>query len=118
MAKGRNMPMGMGMPGGGNMNNMLKQVQKMQKQMEEMQGELEQREVEASAGGGAVNVKVTGKKQVVELKIDPEVVDKDDVEMLEDMIVAAINEAFRKADEMMESEMKKVTGGVNIPGLF
>lgn len=114
--KGRKMPMGM--PGGGNMNSMMKQVQKMQKQMEEMQGELEQREVEASAGGGAINVKVTGKKSLVELKIDPEVIDKDDVEMLEDMIVAAINEAFRKADEMMESEMKKVTGGVNIPGLF
>jgi DNA-binding YbaB/EbfC family protein len=114
--KGKRMPAGM--PGGGNMNSMMKQVQKMQKQMQEMQGELEQREVEASAGGGAVNVKVTGKKSLVELKIDPEVIDKDDVEMLEDMIVAAINEAFRKADEMMESEMKKVTGGVNIPGLF
>jgi len=114
--KGRKMPMGM--PGGGNMNNMMKQVQKMQKQMEDVQGELDEREVEASAGGGAVNVKVTGKKTLIELKINPDVVDKDDVEMLEDMIVAAINEAFRKADEMVESEMKKVTGGVNIPGLF
>jgi len=114
--KGRKMPMGM--PGGGNMNNMMKQVQKMQKQMEDVQGELEEREVEASSGGGAVNVKVTGKKALIELKINPDVVDKDDVEMLEDMIVAAINEAFRKADEMVESEMKKVTGGVNIPGLF
>jgi len=114
--KGRKMPMGM--PGGGNMNSMMKQVQKMQKQMEEVQGELEEREVEASAGGGAITVKVTGKKSLVELKIDPEVIDKDDVEMLEDIIVAAINEAFRKADEMMEGEMKKVTGGVNIPGLF
>jgi len=108
----------MGMPGGGNMNNMMKQVQKMQKQMEEMQKELEQKEVEATSGGGAVMVKVTGKKDLLEVKIDPEVVDKDDVEMLEDMIVAAVNEAFRKADEMMENEMKKVTGGVNIPGLF
>jgi len=116
MAKGRRMPMGM--PGGGNMNNMMKQVQKMQKQMEEMQRDLEQREVEASSGGGAVTVRVNGKKALLGLKIDPEVVDKDDVEMLEDMIVAAINEAFRKADEMMESEMKKVTGGVNIPGLM
>ncbi|MDF2948080.1 MAG: YbaB/EbfC family nucleoid-associated protein [Sedimentibacter sp.] len=114
--KGKKMPMGM--PGGGNMNNMMKQVQKMQKQMEDMQNELEQREVEATAGGGAVAVKVTGKKALLEIKIDPEVVDKDDVEMLEDMILAAINEAFRKADEMMETEMKKVTGGVNIPGLF
>jgi len=116
MAKGIKMPMGM--PGGGNMNNMMKQVQKMQRQMEEMQKELEQREVEATSGGGAVLVKVTGKKNLVELKIDPEVVDKDDVEMLEDMIVAAVNEAFRKADEMMENEMKKVTGGLNIPGLI
>lgn len=116
MAKGRKMPMGM--PGGGNMNNMMKQVQKMQRQMEEMQKELEQREVEATSGGGAVLVKVTGKKNLVDLKIDPEVVDKDDVEMLEDMIVAAVNEAFRKADEMMETEMKKVTGGLNIPGLI
>ncbi|NLK64922.1 MAG: YbaB/EbfC family nucleoid-associated protein [Tissierellia bacterium] len=116
MAKGRKMPMGI--PGGGNMNNMMKQVQRMQKQMEEMQRELEQREVEATSGGGAVSVKVNGKKALLELKIDPEVVDKDDVEMLEDMVVAAINEAFRKADEMMENEMKKVTGGVNIPGLM
>lgn len=116
MGKGRKMPMGM--PGGGNMNNMMKQVQKMQKQMEDMQKELEQKEVEASAGGGAVTVKVTGKKTLVDVKIDPEVVDKDDVEMLEDMIVAAINEAFRKADEVTESEMRKVTGGVNIPGLL
>ena len=116
MAKGRRMPMGM--PGGGNMSNMMKQVQKMQKQMEEMQRDLEQREVEATSGGGLVSVKVNGKKNLLELKIDPEAVDKDDVEMLEDMIVAAINEAFRKAEEMMESEMKKVTGGVNIPGLI
>jgi DNA-binding YbaB/EbfC family protein len=116
MAKGRRMPMGM--PGGGNMSNMMKQVQKMQKQMEEMQRDLEQREVEATSGGGVVSVKVNGKKNLLELKIDPEAVDKDDVEMLEDMIVAAINEASRKAEEMMESEMKKVTGGVNIPGLI
>ena len=116
MAKGRRMPMGM--PGGGNMSNMMKQVQKMQKQMEEMQRDLEQREVEATSGGGVVSVKVNGKKNLLELKIDPEAVDKDDVEMLEDMIAAAINEAFRKAEEMMESEMKKVTGGVNIPGLI
>lgn len=90
----------------------------MQKQMEDMQKELQQREVEATSGGGAVTVKVDGKKTLLELKIDPEVVDKDDVEMLEDMIVAAINEAFRKADEMTDSEMKKITGGVNIPGLM
>jgi hypothetical protein len=116
MSKGKRMPMGM--PGGGNMNNMMKQVQKMQKQMEDMQKELEEREVEATSGGGAVTVRVSGKKALLGVKIDPEVVDKDDVEMLEDMIVAAINEAFRKADEMTEDEMRKVTGGVNIPGLL
>ncbi len=116
MSKGRRMPMGM--PGGGNMNNMMKQVQKMQKQMEDMQKELEQAEMEATAGGGAITVRVTGKKDLLEVKIDPEVVDKDDVEMLEDMIVAAVNEAFRKVDEKKESEMNKVTGGLNIPGLF
>ncbi len=116
MAKGRKRPMGMA--GGGNMNTMMKQVQKMQKQMEDMQKELEQREVEAASGGGAVTVRVDGKKNLLGLKIDPEVLDKDDVEMLEDMIVAAINEAYRKADEMTDSEMKKITGGVNIPGLM
>ncbi|WMJ78257.1 MULTISPECIES: YbaB/EbfC family nucleoid-associated protein [unclassified Sedimentibacter] len=116
MSKGRRMPMGM--PGGGNMNNMMKQVQKMQKQMEDMQKELEQAEMEATAGGGAITVRVTGKKDLLEVKIDPEVVDKDDVEMLEDMIVAAVNEAFRKVDEKKENEMNKVTGGLNIPGLF
>ncbi len=116
MAKGRKRPMGM--PGGGNMNTMMKQVQKMQKQMEDMQKELEQREVEATSGGGAVTVRVDGKKNLLGLKIDPEALDIDDVEMLEDMIVASINEAFRKADEMTDSEMKKITGGVNIPGLM
>jgi DNA-binding YbaB/EbfC family protein len=112
MAKGR-FP---GMPG--NMNNMLKQVQKMQKQMEEMQSELEQREVEASSGGGAVTIKVNGKKEVLDVVIKPEVVDPDDIEMLQDLILAATNEALRKAEEMMAREMGKITGGMNIPGLF
>lgn len=116
MAKGKRMP-GMGMPG--NMNNMLKQVQKMQKQMEEMQGELEQKEVDATAGGGAVTVKVNGKKEILDVQIKPEVVDPDDIEMLQDLIVAAANEALRKAEEMMSKEMGKVTGGMNLPpGLF
>ncbi len=113
MAKGRRMPGGMG-----NMNNMMKQVQKMQKQMQTMQKELEEKEVEATSGGGAIAVKVTGKKDLVDLKIDPDVLDPDDVEMLQDLIIAAVNEAFRKADEMMEKEMQKVTGGMNIPGLM
>ncbi|QSX05826.1 YbaB/EbfC family nucleoid-associated protein [Sedimentibacter sp. zth1] len=112
--KGRKMPP----MGGGNMNNMMKQVQKMQQQMEAAQREIEDKELESTSGGGAVTVVITGKKVLKSIKIDPEVVDKDDVEMLEDLVVAAINEAFRKADEVSEQEMKKVTGGINIPGLF
>lgn len=112
MAKGK-------FPGApGNMNNMLKQVQKMQKQMEETQAQLEEKEVEASAGGGAVMVKVNGKKELIDIQIKPEVVDADDIEMLQDLILAAANEAIRKADEMMTSEMGKITGKMNVPGLF
>lgn len=99
-----------GMPG--NMNNLMKQAQKMQKQMEEAQKELEETTVSASAGGGVVNVTVTGKKEVTEIKIDPEAVDPDDVEMLEDMILAAVNEAMRKADELSANSMSKITGGL------
>ncbi|QXM07141.1 YbaB/EbfC family nucleoid-associated protein [Crassaminicella indica] len=114
MAKGRGrMPM---MPG--NMNNMLKQVQKMQKQMEKTQAELEEKEVEASAGGGAVSVKVNGKREILDVIIKPEVVDPDDIEMLQDLILAATNEALRKAEEMVTQEMGKITGGINVPGLF
>lgn len=107
-------------PGGampGNMNNMMKQVQKMQKQMGELQGEIEQREIEATAGGGAVSIRVNGKKEILDVKIKPEVVDADDIEMLQDLILAATNEALRKAEEMMSREMGKVTGGMNIPGM-
>ena len=104
--------------GGGNMNNMMKQMQKMQKQMEDMQTELEQREVEATSGGGAVSCKVNGKKEILDIKIDQSVVDPEDVEMLQDLILAAVNEALRKAEDMMTKEMSKVTGGMNIPGLF
>ncbi|MBZ4647564.1 MAG: YbaB/EbfC family nucleoid-associated protein [Clostridia bacterium] len=107
-----------GFPGMGNMNNMIKQAQKMQKEMAKLQEELEQRTVEASAGGGAITVIATGKKQIQEIKISPEVVDPDDVEMLQDLILAAVNEAMRKADEMVSSEMGKITGGFNIPGMF
>lgn len=110
MAKG-------GYPGGmGNMNNMIKQAQKMQKDMMKVQEELEQRQIETSAGGGAITVVVTGKKELVSIKIKPEVVDADDVEMLEDLILAAVNEAIRKADEMVNSEMGKITGGFGLPG--
>ena len=104
--------------GMGNMNKMMKQVQKMQAQMAKLQEELEERVVEASAGGEAVAVKVNGKQEVLEIKIDPDVVDPDDVEMLEDLVLAAVNEALRKAEEMMAKEMGKLTGGLNIPGLF
>lgn len=106
---------GGGMP---NMNNMMKQVQKMQKQMEQKQAELEEKEVEASAGGGAVVVKVSGKKELKSIEIKEDVVDPDDVEMLQDLIIAAVNEALRSADEFANKEMSQITGGMNIPGLF
>lgn len=103
---------------GGNMGNMMKQMQKMQKQMEEMQKQLEETEVESSAGGGAVTCKVNGKKEILSIKIDESVVDPEDVEILEDLVLAAVNEALRSAEEMMTKEMSKLTGGMNIPGLF
>jgi DNA-binding YbaB/EbfC family protein len=105
-------------PMGGNMNNLLKQAQKLQKQMEDMKEEIEKRTVEASSGGGAVTAVVTGKKEIVDIKIKKEVVDPEDVEMLQDLILAALNEALSKANDMMEQEMAKVTGGLNVPGLF
>lgn len=90
----------------------------MQKQMEAMQAELETREVEATAGGGAVTALVNGKKELINIEIDESVVDPEDVEMLQDLVVAAVNEAMRKAEDMINSEMKKLTGGLNIPGMF
>jgi DNA-binding YbaB/EbfC family protein len=107
--------MGGGMP---NMNNMMKQVQQMQKKMQEVQEEVEKRELEVSAGGGAVAVKINGRKEVLAIEIKPEAIDPDDVEMLQDLIVAAVNEAIRSAEEMVSKEMSKVTGNMNIPGLF
>lgn len=110
-----------GFPGGmmsGNMNNMLKQVQKMQKDMEKMQAELEEKEVEASVGGGAVKVVANGKKQIISIEIKPEVVDPEDIEMLQDLVLSAVNEALRSADEMSAGKMAQLTGGMNIPGLF
>ncbi|QSX08188.1 YbaB/EbfC family nucleoid-associated protein [Alkalibacter rhizosphaerae] len=108
-------------PGGGgmgNMNNMMKQMQKMQQEMQRVQEEVQKKEVEATSGGGAVTAIATGKKELVSIKIDPEVVDPDDVEMMEDLVLAAVNEALRKAEEMVAEEMGKVTGGMNVPGLF
>lgn len=113
MAKG-----GFGGFGGGNMNNLMKQAQMLQKQMQEAQKEIEVAEFEASAGGGAVTVRVNGKKEVLGINIKPEVVDADDVEMLEDLVLSAVNEALRKADEETSSKMGKLTGGMNMPGLF
>ena len=110
MAKRGGYPGGMGMPG--NMNNLMKQAQRMQKQMEETTKELEEKEITATAGGGAVEVTVTGKKEVKAVKLDPEVVDPDDIEMLEDLIVAATNEALRKMEEISQAEMSKITGGL------
>ena len=101
-----------GMGGGMNMNNMMKQVQKMQKQMEEQQKMLEESEYTATAGGGAVEVTVTGKKVVTKVKLDPDAVDPDDVEMLEDLIMFAVNEAIKKADDASASAMSKMTGGM------
>ena len=109
---------GSGMNTNKNMSNVIKQAQKMQEEMEKVQGELEEKTVEAAAGGGAVKVVVSGKKQIVNLTIDPEAVDPEDVETLQDMITLAVNEAITKADEMMADGMSAVTGGLNIPGLF
>ena len=107
-----------GMMGGGNMQQLQRQAMKLQQQMTKMQEELEAREYEASAGGGMVSVKVNGKKEVLSIEIKPEAVDPDDVEMLQDMVLAAANEALRTASETSEREMSKLTGGLNMPGLF
>ena len=100
------------------MNTVIQQAQKMQEEMEKIQQETEQETVEAAAGGGMVKVTVSGKKELVSIKIDPEAVDPEDVETLEDLIMAAVNEGIKKADELMGERMGAVTGGINIPGLF
>ena len=110
MAKRGGYPGGMGMPG--NMNNLMKQAQRMQRQMEESQKALEEATFTAKAGGGAVEVTVTGKKEVTALKLAPEAVDPDDVEMLEDLIMAAINEAMKQAEAASDAMMSKMTGGM------
>ena len=107
-----------GMMGGGNMQQLARQAQKLQQQMAKMQEDLEAREYEASAGGGMVSVKVNGKKELLAVEIKPEAVDPDDVEMLQDLVMAAVNEALRAATEATEREMSKLTGGLNMPGLF
>ncbi|MBQ6795171.1 MAG: YbaB/EbfC family nucleoid-associated protein [Clostridia bacterium] len=117
MARG-GFPRGMGGMGGGNMQGMIRQAQKMQEEMLKAQEELGEKTVEASVGGGVVTVTANGKKELVSINIKPEAVDPDDVEMLQDLIVSAVNEAMRKADEMAASSMSRITGGMNIPGLF
>lgn len=103
--------------GFGNMKNMMKQAQKMQADMERVQKELEDKEVEAQSGGGVVRVVVSGKLEITSLTIDEEAIDPDDKEILEDMILGAVNEGLRKAQDMAAVEMKKVTGGMNLPGM-
>lgn len=109
------------MKGFGNMGDMMKQMQKqavtMQKKMEEVQRELKERIVETSSGGGMVNVQANGKQEILNIKIDPEVVDPTDVQMLEDLVLAAVSQALKKSQEMHQEEMSKITGGLNVPGL-
>ncbi len=117
MAKRGGFPGGMGIPG--NMNNLMKQAQKMQKQMEEATKELEEKEITATAGGGAVEVTITGKKEITKVKLAEEVVDPDDIEMLEDLIMAATNEAIRQIEEASQQSMSRITGGLGgINGLL
>ena len=109
---------GAGMNTNTKMNSVIKQAQKMQEEMERVQSELETKTVEASAAGGMVEVTANGKNEILTIKIKPEVVDPDDIETLEDLVMVAVNDAIKKADDMMTEGMSAVTGGINIPGLF
>lgn len=100
-----------------NMQKMMKQAKEMQAKMQKMQEELEDKTIETTAGGGAVKVVVNGKQEIVDLEIDPDVVDPDDVEMLEDLVLAAVNQGMNQIQEMVDDEMGKVTGGMNLPGM-
>lgn len=106
--------------GGGNhkMNTVIKQAQMMQEEMNRVQSELEEKTVEAVSGGGKVKVAMKGTKEITSLKIDPEIIDPDDPEMLEDLVTVAVNDAIRQIEDMMEEGMNSITGGLNIPGLF
>lgn len=114
MSKRGGFPGGMGGFGGMNMNNLMKQAKKMQEEMQKSQDELSSKEFDSTAGGGAISVKVTGEKVIKEIKIKPDVVDPDDVEMLEDLILTCVNEALRKVDSAQSQEF----GKFNIPGLM
>jgi DNA-binding YbaB/EbfC family protein len=100
------------------LGNILKQAQQMHTKIAQLQEEMAAKTVEGSSGGGMVNILMNGKQEILSVRIDPEVVNREDVEMLQDLITAAVNEAIRKSHEMMQEEMKKVTGGLSIPGLF
>ena len=110
------LPQGMGGPS--NMQSMLKQAQKMQEDMAAKQEELENCEYDVSAGGGVVNVRINGKKEILSVKLAEEIVDPDDVETLEDLIVAAVNEAIKKVEAISADEMQKITGAMGLPGMF
>ncbi|UFJ40507.1 YbaB/EbfC family nucleoid-associated protein [Brevibacillus humidisoli] len=101
-----------------NMQQMMKQVKKMQQEMQKAQEELKEKVIEGSAGGGAVVVKANGHKQIVDIAIKPEVIDPDDVEMMQDLVLTAVNDALKNVDELVNKEMGRFTGGMNIPGLF
>ena len=103
---------------GGNMQGMMKKVQKMQKEMKKLQDDLKKRTVEATVGGGVLTIVMNGEKNVESVRIDPSIIDPEDAEMLEDLMVAAVNEANKKVDDMMAQEMSKITGGMHLPGMF
>ena len=111
------LPKGMG-GGPQNMNSMIKQAQKMQADMETLQEELDAREYEVSVGGGAVGIKISGNKEILSITLKPEIVDPEDIETLSDTLVAAVNEAIRKVEDTNAAEMQKITGDINVPGLF
>ena len=104
--------------GGGGLGQMMKQAQKMQAKIMKIQEEMGEQSVEAASGGGMVTVTANGKQEILSIRIEPEVVDPEEVEMLQDLVAAAVNEALKKAQEMMAEEMAKVTGGMNLPGMM
>ena len=111
------LPQGMG-GGPQNMNAMIRQAQKMQEDMEALQADLDAREYDISAGGGVVGVKINGKKEILSINIEPEIVDPDDIETLSDILVAAVNEAIKRVDDTNNAEMAKITGSVGFPGML
>lgn len=111
------LPKGMG-GGPSDMNSMIRQAQKMQEQMAEKQAELDEREYEVQAGGGVVTVKIKGTKEILDIQLQPEIVDPDDVETLQDILVAAVNEAIKQVESTNEQELGKITGSMNLPGMF